>query len=40
MSDDDAPGEEQSRLARAICRDHMVSFARMGVFLVLQLIAK
>jgi hypothetical protein len=32
--------EEQSRLARAICRDHMISFARMGVILVLQLIAR
>ena len=31
--------EEQSRLARAICRDHMFSFARMLVVLVLQLIA-
>ena len=31
--------EEQSRLARAICRDHMFSFARMVVVLVLQLIA-
>ena len=25
--------EEQSRLARAICRDHMLSFARMAVVL-------
>jgi hypothetical protein len=32
--------EEQSRLARAICRDHMFSFARMFVVLVLQLIAR
>ena len=32
--------EEQSRLARAICRDHMLSFARMFVVLVLQLIAR
>jgi hypothetical protein len=32
--------EEQSRLARAICRDHMFSFARMLVVLILQLIAK
>jgi len=32
--------EEQSRLARAICRDHMFSFARMSVVLVLQLIAR
>jgi hypothetical protein len=31
--------EEQSRLARAICRDHMFSFARMSVVLVLQLFA-
>src|ERR1700722_9562510 len=31
--------EEQSRLARAICRDHMFSFARMAVVLCLQLIA-
>jgi hypothetical protein len=31
--------EEQSRLARAICRDHMFSFGRMSVVLVLQLIA-
>ncbi len=34
------PVEEQSRLARAICRDHMFSFARMSVVLVLQLIAR
>jgi hypothetical protein len=32
--------EEQSRLARAICRDHMFSFARMSAVLVLQLIAR
>ena len=32
--------EEQSRLARTICRDHMFSFARMSVVLVLQLIAR
>jgi hypothetical protein len=32
--------EEQSRLARAVCRDHMLSFARMGVVLILQLIAR
>src|SRR5712671_6164660 len=32
--------EEQSRLARAICRDHMFSFARMSCVLVLQLIAR
>jgi hypothetical protein len=31
---------EQSRLARAICRDHMLSFARMSVVLILQLIAR
>jgi hypothetical protein len=35
----DSP-EEQSRLARAICRDHMFSFARMAVVLILQLIAR
>jgi len=33
------PPEEQSRLARAICRDHVFSFARMSGVLVLQLIA-
>ena len=32
--------EEQSRLARAICRDHMFSFARMSAVLILQLIAR
>ena len=32
--------EEQSRLARAVCRDHMLSFARMVVVLCLQLIAQ
>jgi hypothetical protein len=32
--------EEQSRLARALCRDHMLSFARMGVVLILLLIAR
>lgn len=32
--------EEQSRLARAVCRDHMFSFARMLVVLGLQLIAQ
>jgi hypothetical protein len=32
--------EEQSRLARAVCRDHMFSFARMSVVLVLQLMAR
>ena len=31
--------EEQSRLARSLCRDHMLSFARMFAVLVLQLIA-
>jgi hypothetical protein len=31
--------EEQSRLARAICRDHMFSFARMSCVLLLQLLA-
>jgi hypothetical protein len=32
--------EEQSRLARAVFRDHVFSFARMGVVLCLQLIAR
>jgi hypothetical protein len=32
--------EEQSRLARAICRDHMFSLARMSAVLILQLIAR
>ncbi len=32
--------EEQSRLARAVCRDHMFSFARMACVLILQLIAR
>jgi len=32
--------EEQTRLARAVCRDHMFSFARMSAVLVLQLIAR
>src|SRR6266403_1324335 len=32
--------EEQSRLARAVCRDHMFSFARMSCVLILQLIAR
>jgi hypothetical protein len=32
--------EEQSRLARAVYRDHMFSFTRMTVVLVLQLIAR
>jgi hypothetical protein len=31
--------EVQSSLARAICRDHMLSFARMSTVLVLQLAA-
>jgi hypothetical protein len=31
--------EEQSALARSICRDHMLSFARMSIVLVLQLVA-
>jgi hypothetical protein len=35
----DSP-EEQSRLARAVCRDHMFSFARMIMVLGLQLIAQ
>jgi hypothetical protein len=35
----DSP-EEQSRLARAVCRDHMLSFARMVVVLCLQLMAR
>ena len=34
------PAAEQLRLARAICRDHMFSFARMSVVLILQLIAR
>jgi hypothetical protein len=32
--------EEQSRLARAVCRDHMLGFARMLGVLSLQLIAR
>ena len=32
--------QEQTRLARAVCRDHMFSFARMSAVLVLQLIAR
>jgi hypothetical protein len=32
--------EQQSVLARAICRDHIISFARMIVVLGLQLIAR
>ena len=35
----DSP-EEQSRLARAVCRDHIFSFARMAVVLILQLVAR
>jgi hypothetical protein len=35
-----APAQEQSRLARAVYRDHMSSFARMSVVLILQLIAR
>jgi hypothetical protein len=38
-SANDSP-EEQTRLARAICRDHIFSFARMSAVLVLQLIAR
>jgi hypothetical protein len=34
------PAEEQSRLARAVCRDHIFSFARMSVVLILQLMAR
>ena len=34
------PPEVQSTLARAICRDHLVSFARTSVVLALQLIAR
>jgi hypothetical protein len=34
------PADEQSRLARAVCRDHMFSFARMSAVLVLQLTAR
>jgi hypothetical protein len=32
--------QEQSRLARSICRDHIASFARMVAVLGLQLIAR
>jgi hypothetical protein len=32
--------QEQSRLARSVCRDHMLGFARMIVVLGLQLIAR
>ena len=35
----DAP-DEQTRLARAVCRDHMFSFARMSIVLCLQLTAE
>ena len=35
----DSP-EEQSRLARVVCRDHMFSFARMSAVLALQLMAR
>jgi len=34
------PAEEQSRPARAVCRDHMFSFTRMLAVLILQLIAR
>lgn len=33
------PAEEQSRLARTICRDHVFSLARMSCVLILQLTA-
>ena len=36
---EDSP-EEQSRLARAVGRDHMLGFARMAAVLCLQLIAR
>src|SRR5205823_457439 len=32
--------EDQSRLARAVCRDHMLSFVRMSCVLILQLVAR
>jgi hypothetical protein len=32
--------EEQSRLARAVCRDQMFSFVRMSCVLILQLMAR
>ena len=32
--------EEQSRLARAVCRDHMFSFARMFAVVILQLMER
>ena len=35
----DSP-EEQSRLARAVCRDHIFSFARMSAVLILQFMAR
>jgi len=35
----DSP-EVQSALARAVCRDHLFSFARMSMVLGLQLIAR
>jgi hypothetical protein len=35
----DSP-QQQSALARAVCRDHLFSFARMSAVLVLQLIAR
>ncbi|MEA2803833.1 MAG: hypothetical protein QOE49_3928 [Rhodospirillaceae bacterium] len=35
----DSP-EAQSALARAVCRDHLISFARMSMVLGLQLIAR
>jgi hypothetical protein len=38
-SGEDSPAE-QSRLARAVCRDHMFSFARMSAALALQLMAR
>jgi hypothetical protein len=31
---------EQSRLARAVCRDHMLSFARMFAVVILQLMER
>jgi hypothetical protein len=35
----DSP-EQQTRLARAVCRDHIFSFVRTSVVLILQLIAR
>src|SRR5215470_14103961 len=32
--------EEQTRLARSVCTDHMFSFARMSAVLLLQLMAR